>query len=704
MATDIEIPRADFINEAYEFWQNLTDFSWNNTPFESKVKFLREKGCTIKEIAEGLRKFKPKDPNVEKLLSEEPSVILTPNQGTNYANPGNLSPAQQPGMPYLYPQPPNPYFPSFPSGAQTQESWSWGAAASLGLLASAMTYFGTRLFSNQELYHVKEEMTREKHELEREYEKKLAEKDAEISRIKKDVIEQVQLERERESQEVQEVVRLLKQQSDDVRKNLSILEETLALVQASQGNPIAGLPETAIQLLGEIWRKSPKPYEEVTLGTGVQDILAEKEDEMAWMTEDAKDDTLVLGNETVITKEIQVLPEVVVNKLVEAIMSDPNEKSRKKAVEYLKLRLQQLIDQPKNQKRREIHRNKMFTRFEKVPDCIRLLKTIGFQEDEHGSLLELTREDDPQKDDDQLELLIYAYERLSNPSSQSKLIKGKSKLKAVDIKARSEDPKKIPTKSRGGASYEEKNNSQQSICINSLQKTGGNVINSSNPQTSQNPPDNSEGPSSNADLDQSPIVQEVKNSSQSQKTPEGLNPPLPPRPTTIKDIQRYIQLGKQPEDVEIIDDSPPDPNAPFSNSQLTLPAKPYAIVSEGDTQNVDPSNIWGHAVGGGIVGELPNNSNPILKSQGAPSGLIFLDIRNGMEDDAAVNQFPVSEKTTLRQLKSIIASQHQCAISTFELVSSSGVVLTGDDKSMTELYLKDHDKVRLQWVEIPEVH
>merc|ERR1719193_750462 len=80
-------------------------------------------------------------------------------------------------------------------------------------------------------------------------------------------------------------------------------------------------------------------------------------------------------------QEIQVLPEVVVNKLVEAIMSDPNEKSKRKAVEYLKLRLQQLIDQPKNQKRREIHRNKMFTRFEKVPDCIRLLKTIGFQED-----------------------------------------------------------------------------------------------------------------------------------------------------------------------------------------------------------------------------------------------------------------------------------------------------------------------------------
>jgi len=700
MATDIEIPRADFINEAYEFWQNLTDFSWNNTPFESKVKFLREKGCTIKEIAEGLRKFKPKDPNVEKLLSEEPTVIPNPNQGANWANPGTLSPGHIPGMPWPYPQPLNPYFPSFPSGAQTQESWSWGAAASLGLLASAMTYFSTRLFSNQELYHVKEEMTREKHELEREYEKKLAEKDEEISRIKKDVIEQVQLERERESQEVQEVVRLLKQQSDDVRKNLSILVETLALVQASLGNPIADLPEKFIQLLGEKSRRSPKPYEEVTLGTGVQDILAEKEDEMAWMTEDTKDDI-----ETGITKEIQVLPEVVVNKLVEAIMSDPNEKSRKKAVEYLKLRLQQLIDQPKNQKRREIHRNKMFTRFEEVPDCIRLLKTIGFQEDEHGSLLELTKEDDPQKEDDQLELLKYAYERLSNPNSQSKLIKGKSKPKAVNIKTRSEDPKKIPAKTLGGASNEEKNNSQQSIYLNSLQKTGGNVIRSSNPETFQNPPDNSKGPSSNADLDQSAIVQDVKNSSQSQETPQDLNKPLPPRPTTIKDIQRYIQLGKTPEDVEVIDDSPPDPNAPFSKSQLTLPAKPYAIVTEGDTQNVDPSNIWGQGgVGGGIIGEFPNNSNPIFKSQASPSGLIILDIRHGMEDDAAVNQLPVPEKTTLKQLKYIIASQHQCAISTFELVSSSGVVLTGDDKSMTELYLKDHDKVRLQWVEIPEVH
>merc|ERR1719317_1050840 len=131
-----------------------------------------------------------------------------------------------------------------------------------------MTYFGTRLFSNQELSHVKRQMTREKHELEREYEKKLAEKDAEISRIRKDVIEQVQLERERESQEVQEVVRLLKQQSDDVRKNLSVLEETLQLLQASQGSPAGGFPGKSTPVVLDKARRSPKPYEEVTLGNG----------------------------------------------------------------------------------------------------------------------------------------------------------------------------------------------------------------------------------------------------------------------------------------------------------------------------------------------------------------------------------------------------------------------------------------------------
>merc|ERR1719403_455828 len=237
------------------------------------------------------------------------------------------------------------------------------------------------------------------------------------------------------------------------------------------------------------------------------------------MTQDAKDDSSLIEKSKAESKEIQVLPEVVVNKLVEAIMSDPNERSKRKAVEYLKLRLQQLIDQPKNQKRREIHRNKMFTRFEKVPDCIRLLKTIGFQED------------DPQKEEDQLELLKYAYERLSNPNPQSKTTKETSGHNAADVKDRSHDSKSPLTKVTKSESIIHENS------LNSVQSQQGNVVNTFEPKDSLN-------------LDHSETLAQ-KNGNTSEPTVasfplEKRHTPLPSPPKTLAEIQRYIALGKTP--------------------------------------------------------------------------------------------------------------------------------------------------------------
>ncbi|OWM65449.1 hypothetical protein CDL15_Pgr009039 [Punica granatum] len=87
-------------------------------------------------------------------------------------------------------------------------------------------------------------------------------------------------------------------------------------------------------------------------------------------------------------------------------------------------------------------------------------------------------------------------------------------------------------------------------------------------------------------------------SGRSSSPPAPAEPSVPPHPKSYMEIMAMVQRGEKPPNVKDIDDSPPNPHQPISNSRVDPRSKapnssgPYQLNGDSDQGNGDPSIPW----------------------------------------------------------------------------------------------------------------
>merc|ERR1712228_951724 len=73
------------------------------------------------------------------------------------------------------------------------------------------------------------------------------------------------------------------------------------------------------------------------------------------------------------------------------------------------------------------------------------------------------------------------------------------------------------------------------------------------------------------------------NNNDNDNNSSAIKPPETQYSNKFVEIAKLVAQGKKPDDVQIIDDMPPDPNAPLSESKMAQQKKPFQIDTNQDS-------------------------------------------------------------------------------------------------------------------------